>query len=147
MYQGLTISNGVLIRESTGKPCKTFSNGKYLRINHKGRMYYLHRVLWELTHGSIPKGYTIDHIDGNPTNNNIDNLRLASYSENNMNRVSTVDNGLPQGIYWCNSKSRYVAQVVAQGVKRTKTSKSLDVVTEWVKETRKEIHKEFAIKC
>lgn len=146
LKEHLEVINGVLVRKRNGKPCRPSMCPKgYQRVSVQGRMLYVHRVLWELVNGPIPNGHTIDHIDGNPENNRLDNLRLASYSENNMNRVSRTDNGLPQGVYWCNSKSRYVAQVVAQGNKRTKTSKSLGVVLEWLKEVRPEVHKEFAI--
>ena len=43
------------------------------RIN--GNRYLNHRLIWVLFNGDIPKGLSIDHIDGDPTNNNIKNLR------------------------------------------------------------------------
>lgn len=33
-------------------------------------------LVWEAFNGEIPEGYTITHIDGNKTNNRLDNLKL-----------------------------------------------------------------------
>jgi len=52
------------------------------------RPHSLHRQVWIYHNGAIPAGMTIDHIDRDKNNNQINNLRLATYSENNKN-VST----------------------------------------------------------
>lgn len=44
------------------------------------------RVVWEIHNGPIPAGMEIDHADRDKTNDNINNLRLATRSENNTNR-------------------------------------------------------------
>lgn len=41
-----------------------------------------HRIIWEAFNGRIPKGYDIDHIDGNHLNNRLDNLQLLTHNEN-----------------------------------------------------------------
>ena len=45
----------------------------------------LHRQVWIYHHGPIPNNMTIDHINRDKNNNQIENLRLATYSENCKN--------------------------------------------------------------
>lgn len=39
-----------------------------------------------MTHGDIPDTMVIDHLDGNPLNNNISNLRLVTVAINQRNQ-------------------------------------------------------------
>ena len=65
-------------------------SGNYLRfqgnynLNHKH--YLVHRAIYEAFYGEIPKGYDIDHIDGNPKNNTLSNLQAISHKENIQKR-------------------------------------------------------------
>lgn len=54
----------------------------YIYVRFCGLRYLLHRVVWVYFNGEVKRGMTIDHIDRNPLNNNIENLRLATRSEN-----------------------------------------------------------------
>jgi hypothetical protein len=47
-----------------------------------------HRIIWKLFYGKDPD-QVIDHIDGNPSNNRIENLRDVSPAKNAQNRVNT----------------------------------------------------------
>lgn len=68
--------------ENTG----TRSDG-YSQVWINGRMEGYHRVVkcLELKE-DIPPGIQIDHRDGNPTNNSLDNLRLVTNRENQQNQ-------------------------------------------------------------
>lgn len=44
--------------------------------------------MWVLFHYKIDRTLVIDHIDRNPSNNFIDNLRLVTQGENNKNKGS-----------------------------------------------------------
>jgi hypothetical protein len=74
-------------------PTKQFFNGKnywkdkssgYYR-NAQVKPHSLHRQVWIYHNGEIPKGLVVDHIDRDKDNNQIENLRLVSHSENNKN--------------------------------------------------------------
>ena len=47
-----------------------------------GRLQYVHRLVWQNFVGEIPDGLEIDHLDGNPRNNSIENLQLLSRRDN-----------------------------------------------------------------
>ena len=49
------------------------------------KTYLAHRIIWALHYGKFPNS-VIDHMDGDPTNNLLDNLRSVSQSKNNINR-------------------------------------------------------------
>lgn len=52
----------------------------------------LHNFVWELDNGEIPKGKLIDHIDQNPANCKLSNLRLADKTLNAINCGLRIDN-------------------------------------------------------
>lgn len=58
---------------------------RYFETSIDGVGYICHRIIWEIFNGPIPDGLIIDHIDGNPQNNKIDNLRLVTHKQNARN--------------------------------------------------------------
>lgn len=59
--------------------------GKYYRINAAyglNKKFLVHRMVWEAFNGPIPENVDIDHIDGDQSNNSLNNLQILSHSEN-----------------------------------------------------------------
>ncbi len=72
---------------------------QYKRVTVDGVRFYLHRILWSLRYGRDPgQNMVIDHMNGNTRDNTIANLRLASKSQNSMNRKTWAKSGL-RGVY------------------------------------------------
>ncbi len=44
--------------------------------------WYAHRLVWEVVNGPVPKSMEVDHLDGNPSNNRLENLQLVTGAEN-----------------------------------------------------------------
>lgn len=55
----------------------------------------------------------VDHIDNNPLNNNINNLRVVTQRENNKER--TAKSGLPIGVSFDKSRNKFKAQIQING--------------------------------
>ena len=57
-------------------------------LDGKSKTLFLHRVIYESFYGKIDEGCVIDHIDSNPLNNCLENLRMCTQKEN-MNNENT----------------------------------------------------------
>lgn len=62
------------------------------RLRFQQKTYQVHRIIWVLTYGSINSEMVIDHLDGNPFNNKIENLSLKSQKNNSMNKCKYTNN-------------------------------------------------------
>jgi hypothetical protein len=67
----------------------------YIRVTINGKQFLAHRIIWAMHRGYWPS-QLLDHIDRNPSNNAIENLREATYSQNAMN--TTRKGGLASGV-------------------------------------------------
>lgn len=57
-----------------------------------GKLQYVHRLVYTHFVGEIPKGKEIDHIDGDTTNNSVDNIQLLTH-RNNMIKYNRKNQG------------------------------------------------------
>lgn len=53
-----------------------------LTLNKKQKYFYFHRLVYLTYNGEIPDNMTVDHIDGNKSNNNPSNLQLLTNIDN-----------------------------------------------------------------
>jgi hypothetical protein len=93
----------------------TTSESKYKVIGVRKRVYRAHRLAWLYVYGEWPDR-EVDHINNDPTDNRIVNLRLATFSENAMNRGLRANNtsGV-KGVSWSKKSSRWLAHIGING--------------------------------
>lgn len=83
----------------------------YIRIKINGAKYFAHRLAWLHEYGVLPSTQ-IDHIDRNPTNNKISNLRIATSSENMQNTGLRCDNiSGYKGVAWHTQANKWRARI------------------------------------
>ena len=82
---------GIRVGQTAGGLSKTDG---YVTIWINCRPYKAHRLAWLYVHGYFPREERnqLDHIDGNRSNNRIENLRESSYAENNKNQGMKSNN-------------------------------------------------------
>ena len=73
----------------TDRPAGAVNRDGYRRIKYMYRLYAVHRLVWAY-HGNEPVAF-IDHINGDVSDNRIENLRGATHSQNCMNRRVRFD--------------------------------------------------------
>jgi len=67
-----------------GKIAGTTDNDGYIKITINSRRFFAHRLAWLYVNGKWPSR-EIDHINGDPSDNSIENLREATRSQNRAN--------------------------------------------------------------
>lgn len=89
----------------------------YLVTKIKQKNYSKHRIIyfaynqdWEIQNSDF-KTNSIDHIDGNRQNNNIENLRKVTHQHNCWNKTKA------KGYYWHKGIEKWEAQIRANGKK------------------------------
>jgi len=119
------------------------SGGKYLAVSIQGKAMYIHRLAYLFTYGYLPK--FIDHINGNRTDNRIDNLRECTQSQNGFNKKSTKSKSGIKNVVWHKNEKKWHVQIT---VNRKKHNfgyfKCIKEAEKIAVKARIELHGEFA---
>jgi len=99
-------------------PKITFDRG-YYRVTLNGKLYYLHRLLAQAFIPNPEGKPEVDHIDGNPLNNCLSNLRWATHSENQWNRGKQRNNTSDhKGVSFNKRDGKWEAYIYLNGKKK-----------------------------
>jgi len=75
----------------SGKPAGSAHNRGYLAVNIYEVAYLIHRVCWAMYYGQWPDS-DLDHINGNKSDNRIENLRAVTRETNSRNQKLRSNN-------------------------------------------------------
>jgi hypothetical protein len=98
-------------RKATGHLTPGHAYGRYLGLGIDYRRYYCHRLAWLWIHGEWPE-HEIDHINGDPYDNRLSNLRAATKSENGYNkRRGTRNTSGIKGVHFFKPSGKWRAAI------------------------------------
>ena len=98
---------GHLIWQKSGKRAGSLDKSSgYRHVKINGTKYREHRIIWLLMTCQDPAAQDIDHINRCRADNRWENLRLASRTENNLNRSDV------KGYCYRPRKGKYSAQIM-----------------------------------
>ena len=120
-------------------------NGRgYLVVGINYKKYLVHRLIWVM-HGNDPVA-VLDHINGDTTDNRIENLRASTHTENMCNaRRSKRNTSGVKGVSWSKTMNKWVGSVwFKRKIYTTQPFEQKDQCAEAVKVLRSELHGEFA---
>ena len=86
----------------------------YLVSKIYGKAYQAHRVAWAITYGKWPAD-CIDHINGDPSDNRLGNLREATVRQNSLNSRSPRGTSKYKGVFWLSSGQKWAAAIKVHG--------------------------------
>ena len=101
------------IKKKLGTNASIIRSHGYLNICIDSTYYYTHRLAWFYVYGEWPK--VIDHIDGDKTNNRIENLRSVSQKCNVENVLKTRKHNKSGILGAVKSKYGFYARLTSQG--------------------------------
>ena len=78
-------------------PSKNNQGYRLLHVGNKNKK--VHRLVWETFKGPIPDGMHVDHINGDRADNRIENLRVATQSENFRGHRGVSSKSGYRGVY------------------------------------------------
>lgn len=111
----------------------SIKNRGHIIIGINGNEYYAHRLAWLWQYGEFPNG-AIDHINQNPLDNRICNLRIADKSLNGHNSKMRKNNTTGyKGIIWYSKARKWSVEVMINGSRIRKQFKDLQLAIQFRK--------------
>jgi hypothetical protein len=115
---------------------------RVIRFNNK--LYRAHHLVYLMFNGVLPN--RIDHINSNRSDNRIENLRIATDSENNCNKTKQSNNTTGyKNVRWHERIKKYEVSVqINKERKYIGVFEDLELADLVAQEARNKFHKEYA---
>jgi hypothetical protein len=112
---------GQVRNDETGRVLKSGLNSRgyfQARLHKNGgqKSLLVHRLIAIAFIPNPESKEMVDHIDGNPINNSLENLRWATACENQHNRkISSNNTSSVKGVYWHKQNQKWCARINVDG--------------------------------
>lgn len=106
-----------------------------LQRDGKSHRVFVHRLVLEAFVGPCPPGHETLHLDGNPTNNNLENLRWGTRLENmaDQRRHGVLVAGMRHGqARHSDEVVRRIRELSARGLNQTAVARELGLLQSYV---------------
>lgn len=114
----------------------------YNQVELKNKKFMIHILIWKMFFGNYDSNkYVIDHKNGKEDGDCIENLRLATKSQNAMNIKRK--RGEMHGIHWDKKSRKWRATIKKDGIKYVKFFHKKENAIAWRKMMEQKLHKEY----
>ena len=124
------LKNGKILKNTLNK-----TNGYYvvgLSKNGKENKKRIHVLIAQAFISNLENKPMVDHIDQVKNNNNIDNLRWATVSQNSMNRYKQSNNKSGySGVAFRKDSKKWRARIILDGKEYAKSFKTIEEAIEY----------------
>jgi hypothetical protein len=126
---------------NSGHKAGHLQNG-YTRVTLKRRKFFSHTIIWRMFFGNYnQKTHKVDHKNGKDKGDAIENLRLATNSQNAQNRIRSK--GIMHGICWHKEKRKWRAEIMGNGIKYDKCFYKKENAIAWRRMMEEKLHGEY----
>lgn len=106
--------HGFRSRHQAGDRVGSLNKSGYRQIRISNKVYLEHRLIYTMIYGNCPK--FLDHINGNKSDNRIENLRPCTTTQNQQNKkLSKVNKSGYKGVCWRKEKKVWRVAIRANG--------------------------------
>ena len=131
-------------RIKIGSVAGSINKNGYRLIQINKKSYKASRLVWMYVYGEDPSDLTVDHIDKNRSNDAINNLRLATYSQQLFNRAEWGKSTGIRGVRYNQKTDTYSAVICFGGLNTSKQFDTAEEAQAYYNKLRAEHGGEFA---
>ena len=92
----------------------------YLDARIDGKIVPIHRIVARMFIGDYDDKLCVDHINGDPSDNRVENLRMATHKRNlqSYNKPTNGASSKYRGVWWHKTNKKWIAEIHPNGSKK-----------------------------